>query len=66
MLRLTDAAVRVNRSERTLWRWQEQGLLRILPGGWVIESELIRADAAMRARPLARRLDRMSARVSRP
>lgn len=55
IMRLPDAALRVGRSERTLWRWQQQGILRILPGGWVVESEVVRAEAAVRRRLLARK-----------
>jgi hypothetical protein len=54
-MRLPDAAARVGRSVRTLFRWQEQGLLRILPGGWVIEAELVAAEAMVRKRLLVKK-----------
>lgn len=50
VMRLNDAAVRVGRSVRTLRRWQAEGILRVLPGGWVIESEVVAAEAAVRQR----------------
>lgn len=55
VMRLNDAAARVGRSVRTLFRWQEQGILRILPGGWVIESEVVAAEAMVRKRLLVRK-----------
>ena len=55
VLRLSDAAVRIGKSERTLWRWQTEGLIRILPGGWIRERDLVRAEAEMRKRHLMKK-----------
>lgn len=59
LLRMVEATQRVDRSERTLWRWQAQGLIDILPGGFVDEQCLVEADAKIRQRRiLARHLKR--------
>lgn len=45
----TDAAKRVGKTERTLYNWEERGLLRFV-GGFVTETALLNADRAARAR----------------
>lgn len=52
---LALGAQRIGKSVRTLWRWQSLGLLRILPGGYVYESELVRAEAEVRRRRIMAR-----------
>lgn len=54
-LTLEQAAERIGKSVRTLWRWQALGVLQILPGGYVIEGELLRAEAEVRRRRVMRR-----------
>lgn len=50
VLSLDSAAKRIGKTVRTLWRWQSLGVLRILPGGFVVEEELLRAEAKIRQR----------------
>ena len=48
-LTLTEAAERVGRTERTLWRWRRQGLVRFWLGR-VNEAKLLEADRLARSR----------------
>lgn len=56
---LAKAAKRVGRSERTLWRWQARGLIVILPGGFVLERDLLNAERLIRQSRLVEREKRL-------
>lgn len=50
-----EAAKRVNKSERTIWRWQQDGDIRVFEGGLIMESQLLEADKKRRQRRAYRR-----------
>jgi hypothetical protein len=61
LLTLDQAAEVAARSRRTISRWIATGRLRCLPGGWIIERELLAVEAE---RHHARHAGRPGARLT--
>ena len=49
-LTVAEAAKRVGRSERTIYRWAEKHLVKVHTNGMIDERKLLAADEAQRSR----------------